>query len=259
MYGGYGSPPPELSNNPFLDSSALNRFPDVSQSPPITNQYTSWQQQPMMGSYNPQVPQQQYQSYNQQSYNQGPPPQSPVRQQFQPSSSFGQQLSSHLNGMPQQSQFTGYPQQQQIPQAQYNQTGFQPQPTGYMGQNYGGGMQQQPQQQIGGGSYLSEFDPYASIGQGWDGTSNQNRQQQQPQQQSYAQPTEHLHPREFIRKYKAELEAWDTYSWKQMQNAFEALKDAWEKRMHEIEARLKQVSTNWGMAAQQETQQGQHV
>jgi len=123
---------------------------------------------------------------------------------------------------------------------------------------------QQPQQQMGGPTYLAEFDPYASIGQGWDGSSGQTRQQQQrqpQQQQTYGQPTtnENLHPREFIRKYKVELESWDTVTWKQMQNTFESLKAAWEKRMHEIEARLKQVSTNWGMAAQQEMQQGQHL
>lgn len=248
-----------LSNNPFIDSSAANRFPDVNaispaHSPPNNSQYTPWQQQqPPTGynNYNSQQPQQQQ-------WSQGAQPQSG---QFQPSSSFGQQLSQHVNGggMQQpQPQLTGYPQPQ--PQLQYNQTGFQqPQPTGYP--TYGGGMgTQQQQQQQPMGNYLSEFDPYASIGQSWDGAAQQ-QQRSQGQLASYVQPptNEHLHPREFIRKYKAELEIWDPATWKQMQNAFEALKDAWEKRMHEVEGRISQLSTNWGMAAQQDMYQAQQV
>lgn len=255
-----------LSNNPFIDSSAANRFPDVNaispaNSPPINSQFTPWQQQqqqPTGYNYNPQQP-------PQQQWSQGAQPQS--GQQFQPSSSFGQQLSHNLNGggmQPQQPQFTGYPQSSPQQQLQYNQTGFQqPQPTGF--QNYGGGMgmqqQQQPQQSM--GNYLSEFDPYAAIGQSWDGGAQQQQQQRsQPgQPASFSQPssTEHLHPREFIRKYKADLERWDPTTWKQMQNAFEALKEAWERRMHEVEARIQQLSTNWGMAAQQDMYQAQQA
>jgi len=127
-------------------------------------------------------------------------------------------------------------------------------------QNYGGGpavsLQQQPQQ------YLAEFDPYASISQGW-GSTNPNQQQTYSNTGVNAgsanQAKEHLHPREFIRKYKAELEAWDSYSWKQMQNSFDGLKDAWEKRMNEIDGRIKQISMTWGYNTQQEVAQGRQL
>jgi len=206
-----------------------------------------------------QQPQQQYAAWNQQ-------PQSPGSQpQFQPSSSFGQQLSSHLNavassgymspgamggpGYQQQQQFTGYPQQS------YNQTGYQQQqqPSGY--QNYGGVDSQQLQPQ-----YLPEFDPYASIAQGWNGT---NPNQQPPSNigsvTSTTPQSDRLHPREFTRKYKAELEAWDSYTWKQMQNTFDALKGAWERRMRDLEGRTRQISTSWGYNAQQEMAQYQQL
>ena len=68
-----------------------------------------------------------------------------------------------------------------------------------------------------------------------------------------------LHPREVIRKYKAELEVWDTYSWKQVMNSLESLRKAWERRMHELDMRTKQLSTNWGVAAQHELAQYKNV
>lgn len=122
--------------------------------------------------------------------------------------------------------------------------------------------QQQPPQPAM-ATYLSEFDPYAPINQGWNGSAqspHQIRQNlQSPSSGTQPPPSEHLHPREFIRKYKSDLEAWDVYTWKQMQNAFDALKDAWEKRMHELEGRIRQFSTNWGMAPQQELAQNQQL
>jgi len=106
--------------------------------------------------------------------------------------------------------------------------------------------------------YLPEFDPYANIGHGaWDGQQQQRQQQQQqgggltnggpPNLQN------DIHPREFIQKYKTELEAWDTYSWKQLMNSLDSLKAAWERRKQDLDASVKQLSTNW--AAQQELAQ----
>ena len=46
------------------------------------------------------------------------------------------------------------------------------------------------------------------------------------------------HPRDFIRTHKAELETWDTYAWKQALGTFDALRDAWEARKREVEARV---------------------
>lgn len=277
-YGSYNSPPAELSNNPFLEHSSnpLTRYPDIGSSPPPTDsQFTSWIGQPNgipqqqgYNTYGPQPIQQQYTAGwgGSPAYQtQGPGYTSPSQQtgsgiRFQPSSSFGQQLSSAVeNG----GFIQGY---QQQPQQQFT-PGYST-PNGY---NTSGGLPGQiqipptPYQQTGitGPGYLSEFDPYAAIAQGsWDG---------QQQQQSYgnqggglsnggalnSQPD--LHPREVIRKYKAELEAWDTYSWKQLMNSLEHLKKAWERRMHELDARAKQLSTNWSVAAQHELAQYKNV
>ena len=282
MYNGYGSPPPaELSNNPFLEhtSNPLTRYPDIgSSTSPANSQFTSWIGQPNgvpqqqgYSTYGPQPTQQQYNAgwggsptYQTQGYI-NPPQQTGSGMRFQPSSSFGQQLSSVMDvgGFIQGG--AGY---QQQPQQQFT-PGYGT-PNGY---NVAGGMPGQiqipptPYQQTGITSpgYLQEFDPYANIRQeSWDG-------QQQPQQQSYgnhsrgssnggalnSQPD--LHPREVIRKYKTELEAWDTYSWRQLMNSLETLKKAWERRMHELDARAKQLSTSWNVAAQHELAQYKNV
>jgi hypothetical protein len=42
------------------------------------------------------------------------------------------------------------------------------------------------------------------------------------------------HPREYIRSHKLEIEAWDSYAWKQLLNAFDALKNAWDGRAKEL-------------------------
>ena len=277
-YGSYNSPPAELSNNPFLEHSSdpSTRYPDISSSTTPTNaQFTSWIGQPNgvpqqqgYGAYNPQPTQQQYTaswggspSYQTQTLGySNPPQQTGSGFRFQPSSSFGQQLSSAVDSGGFILGGAGY--QQQPQQQLYGAS------TGY---NTSGGLPGQPQippppyQQTGvtGPALLSEFDPYASIGQGgWDG-------QQQPQQQSYgnqngglnnggalnSQPD--LHPREVIRKYKADLETWDTYSWKQLMNSLESLKKSWERRMHELDMRTKQPV--WGLAAQQELAHYQNV
>ena len=288
MYNGYvsyNSPPAELSNNPFIEHSSnpLTRYPDVSGSiSPTNSQFTSWTGQPTgvpqqqgYNTYGPQPTQQQYTAgwggsptYQTQGLAYANPQQQPQQQgsgyRFQPSSSFGQQLSSAVDGGYIQGG-VGYQQQQQ-PQQQFTGYGTS---NGYNTTGAPGQIQipQTPYQQTGvtGPGYLSEFDPYATIGQGsWDG-------QQPPPQQSYgdhsrglsnggalnSQPD--LHPREFTRKYKTELEAWDTYSWRQLMNSLESLKKAWEKRMHELDARAKQLSTNWSAAAQHELAQYKNV
>ena len=284
-YGSYNSPPAELSNNPFLEHSSnpLTRYPDVGGfTSPSNSQFTSWIGQPNgvpqqqgYDTCSPQPTQQQYTAgwggsptYQTQGLGYLSSPQrTGSGMRFQPSSSFGQQLSSavetggFIQGGP------GY--QQQQPQQQFT-SGYGT-PNGY---NATGGTPGQiqipppPYQQMGITSpgYPSEFDPYGSLSQGsWDG------QQQQQQQQSYGNQggglsnggalnsQSDLHPREVIRKYKTELEAWDTYSWKQLINSLESLKKAWEGRMHGLDATTKQLSTNWGVAAQHELAQYKNV
>ena len=302
MYGGYGSynsPPAELSNNPFLEHSSnpLTRYPDVSGSiSPTNSQFTSWIGQPTgvpqqqgYNTYGPQPAQQQYTAswggsptYQTQGLGYpNPQQQQPQQQQggsgvrFQPSSSFGQQLSSAVDAGGYIQGGVGYQQQQPQPQQQFTGYGVS---NGYNNTGMPGQIQipQTPYQQTGvtGPGYLSEFDPYGPIGQGgWDGQPQQPQSQQLQQQQPYGyqgggeglsnggmpNSQSDLHPREVIRKYKAELELWDNYSWKQVMNSLEALKKAWERRMHELDMRVKQLSTNWGVAAQHELAQYKNV
>jgi hypothetical protein len=250
-YGSYNSPPAELSNNPFLEHSSnpLTRYPEIgSSTSPANSQFTSWIGQPNgvpqqqgYNTYGPQPTQQQYNAgwggsptYQTQGYV-SPPQQTNSGMRFQPSSSFGQQLSSAMETGGFIQGGAGYQQQPQQQQQQQFATGYGT-PNGY---NTNGGMPGQiqipptPYQQTGitGPGYLPEFDPYATIGQrSWDG-----QQQPQQQQQSYgnhdrgpsnggalnSQPDPH--PREVIRKYKTELEAWDTYAWRQLMNSLEFL------------------------------------
>lgn len=280
-YGSYNSPPPELSNNPFIDhtSNALTRYPEVGGlTSPTNTQFATWvgqsngvPQQQGYNVYNPQPAQQQYTTgwggsptYQTQGPGIAYPQQTSSGTQFQPSSSFGQQLSSAIDGRGFIQGGSGY---QQQPQQQLN-PGYGI-PNGY---NPTGGVPGQiqspaaPYQQTGVTTpgYLSEFDPYSAIGQGtWD-----NQQQpQQPQQQqggglnnggalgSQNDP----HPREIIQKHKTELEIWDTYAWKQLMNSLESLKSAWERRTQELQARTKQLSAGWGGAGQQELAQYKSV
>ncbi|TFY50459.1 hypothetical protein EVJ58_g11042, partial [Rhodofomes roseus] len=177
----YGSPPAELSNNPFIDhpANALNRYPDINavENPTgLSGQHAQWAQQPGP-SYAPNPTGYQGQMYSggyqqpqlgpQQTgwnpgagYGQQQGYASPVQSQqssgFQPTSSFGQQLASHVN-----SAYTGLPQQQQQQQQQQPQYGGYP--AGQLSQ-FGAGYQPgytQPQQTS---SYLAEFDPYAQGG-----------------------------------------------------------------------------------------------
>ncbi|KAI0950921.1 hypothetical protein AcW1_008101 [Taiwanofungus camphoratus] len=242
----YGSPPPELSNNPFIDhpANALTRYPDIAGTDDPTGssgEYTSWLQHsgsPLasnMAGYpgqgatigygtayqQPQLQPQQT-AWNggsgfvqsQQGY--GSPiaqfPQTPG-QPFQPSSSFGQQLVGQVNGA-----YSGLPQ----PQSQPQFTGYPSSPQ--YGAGYQSGYLQQAQPTT---PYLSEFDPYAQSTSSSLGSS-QAGGQYRPQ-----------HPREYVQQHKAELESWDAYSWKQAQNTFDALKEAWGVRKREIETRVR--------------------
>lgn len=51
-------------------------------------------------------------------------------------------------------------------------------------------------------------------------------------------PSGDPHPREYIRSHKQEIEAWDSYVWKQLLNTFEALKRAWETRRRELKEKV---------------------
>ncbi|KAF4613501.1 hypothetical protein D9613_007564 [Agrocybe pediades] len=167
---------------------------------------------------------------------------------FQPTSSFGQQLAAQvpISGSS-YSYLQGGQQQQQQPQnASYNPA------------------QQQLQNNPG---YVAQFDPYGPIAQGWDGSHNAQQQHQQQQQQQFGTPgmlqqsTSYTgvpssagfqgsygnspagdpHPRDYIRAHKAQVEAWDSYAWKQFLHSFEALMKAWEARKSELAQRLEQL------------------
>ncbi|KAG9225030.1 hypothetical protein CCMSSC00406_0001819 [Pleurotus cornucopiae] len=255
MYG-YAPKSPHITNNPFVSdpSNAQGRYPDISvPSPPANGQFTSWIQP---GQNNYQTPQLQptYQPQQQplQQFATGygslpgggsgflsPIQPQPTSQPFQPSSTFGRQLTAQVNGSSYgylSGEPTGVPQQQYAP----------------------------AQQQLSSPTYIAQFDPYSSLGQLENiGRQPQNRpsavaitspQPSQSGQNTGSQilsptttspmsigPNGQLHPREYIRTHKAELEAWDAYAWKQVIGAFEALKDAWEKRKKEVEARAMQL------------------
>jgi len=192
-----------------------------------------------------------------------PPPQ--PRQQFQPSSGFGQQLVAQANatgygqipgqmqpqstGYPaqyQNSYQTGYPQQQQQQlQSQYNTAQQQQYNTGLQS-GYG---QQQMQPQPPPYQDVAQFDPYGPIAQGWGENPNQSPNKSQSSSTTY---NGNPHPREFIRTHKAELEIWDPYAWKQVLNAFDGLKDAWAARKKDAEGRIAQVQRDYGYTGQQE-------
>ncbi|KIP08205.1 hypothetical protein PHLGIDRAFT_387002 [Phlebiopsis gigantea 11061_1 CR5-6] len=235
--GTYGaSPPPELSNNPFIDhpANALARYPDINgtDEPVGSSQFTSWMNggnssinttpTGYMGApsgFGRGYPNPQQTGYP------GSPGQ-PTGLPFQPTSSFGQQLASQITGaygqtapQQQQQQYTGYP---TSPQYAYGYS--QPQP------------QQQPQRQ---NAYLPEFDPFAQ--QSAQGSAQSGPLQGRSQHQL-------PHPRDFVRDNKQGLESWDSYAWKQIMNCFDGLKDAWAGRKRDIEARMNGLS-NQGLFA----------
>lgn len=245
MYNGFQA---ETTNNPFLNdpsgASAHARFPDISAStlsrspPPSQVGYQSYdvgyQQQPQFQQqqfpqFQGQTPYNQPQQYQQNQYAStshglgqlGP---QPTGMPFQPSTAFGQQLVSQVDfQQPYQQYPNGYQNQYAQQQQQYGgyQGGYQPQ-------------QQTP-------SYLSEFDPYAPRP---TPTPSHTRSQSQPISLASQNPGGAMHPRDYIRQHKAELEAWDPYTWKQMSNACDALSAAWLARKQEGERIVQQMGGN---------------
>ncbi|KIJ05910.1 hypothetical protein PAXINDRAFT_158904, partial [Paxillus involutus ATCC 200175] len=236
---GHTSPPPDFSNNPFINdpTSARARFPDISGSTLSPAQFAPQPQPGYTDGYgNPahyQSPQAQYQQYPSQPYpNQYQvPPQMPDQNQFA-STSYAPQYPGTPQPVQMMPQPTGYGFQpassfgQQL-QSQPQQYAFQ---SGYQNQQYPG-YQGHPQQ-TGGAGYLSEFDPYAQQPQSQ--SSSQSSSQQTTRAPSNG-PGNETHPRDFIRMHKAGLEAWDSYSWKQLFLSCDALKDAWSARKQQAE------------------------
>ncbi|KAF9043658.1 hypothetical protein BDP27DRAFT_1347021 [Rhodocollybia butyracea] len=245
MYNGYNNS--QFTNNPFVSdpSNASSRYPDLSGNSPspdsTVTQFTSW--------LNPQQQQQQsqqpFQQQQQQQQYMAPPSSQSVgyqttgagfmSPQFQPSSGFGQQMLGQMNA---NGGSYGYLQGQNTstPPQTYNPVQQQLQSPGY--------------------NSVSQFDPYSSIGQAWTGSSDGNTPQQQ-QNSSFQGPTSPIspstpmttsrsatgaiHPREFIRTHKAEVESWDTYAWKQLLSTFDDLKEGWATRKKEVDERAKQL------------------
>jgi hypothetical protein len=228
---------PAFTNNPFINdpTNAQSRFPDISSpSPSNSTQYTQWLQPApnsnasafltqQQGLYQQQQQQpQQYGSFQPSGYAISGTPQQQTGAPFQPSSSFGQQLAANINGSS-YGYLEGQPQSQQVV---YNPV----------------------QQQLQSPTYLAQFDPYSSIGQGWDGQSQPQSQGQNPTATGgYSTPTSNTsplgdpHPRDYIRNHKLELEAWDGYAWKQLLNAFDALKNSWDGRTKELGSQVAQL------------------
>lgn len=226
---------PAFTNNPFINdpTNAQSRFPDLSSpSPSNSTQYTQWLQpapNPNATTYLTQPTnlhqqqQQQSQQYGsvQSGYFISGPSQQQTALPFQPSSSFGQQMAATISGSS-----YGYLQGQVQPQ----QTEYNP-----------------VQQQLQSPTYIAQFDPYASIGQGWDGHGqSQSQGQTPPATGGYptspsTSPSGDLHPRDYIRNHKLELEAWDSYAWKQLLNSFDALKNSWDERTNNLGSQVAQL------------------
>jgi len=180
-------------------------------------------------------------------------PSSPPAGHFQPSSAFGQQLAANISGSS-YGYLNGQPQQQQQNTNAYNPA------------------QQQLQNNPG---YVAQLDPYSSLAQLVDGNANPPRSSSAANNASYGNPNTGMaqslstgstlsstsssfsssssgssyglgpsgdsHPKDYIRTHKAELEAWDTYTWKQLLSSFEAMRKAWEGRKAELTNKAKQV------------------
>ena len=259
MHNAYGTSAGSVSNNPFIDdpTNPRNRFPDISAtiSPAVqttTTQYTSsWVNSQPTG-----YAQQSYSQYQQQhpQYSvQAQPTGYTAHNLFQPSSAFGQQLSSQING----SSYGYLTGQTTSPTLAYNPA---------------------QQQLLSNPNYVAQFDPYAPIGQGWDGNQSRNPPQSlspptsvgsigvpssQQALTTSRSATGLLHPREFVRTYKTEVESWDGYTWRQLLSTFESLKDAWETRKKELAAKVGQMQQQMAYAnyyqAQQIQQEGSRL
>lgn len=244
------SPKPTPANNPFLETSAANRFPaiDSSSSPtpsassflpgfqgqsyghsPGPSSFPSQQYGGQSLSYNTNLyPQQQWAGGVQSTYTPGGYPQASQPQFTGFSSGYGQPQSPPVIQQ-QYTQYTGYPHFQQQQQSQFNPPQYQR-------------------------SLVNEFDPYSNVnalantGSG-SFTAQQtvsspyptNQSHQQPQQ-SYASgrtgPSGQPHPRDFIQSHKPELESWNLATWKQILDIFDELKRAWERRRTDLQRQL---------------------
>lgn len=263
-----------MSNNPFLETQqipAYARYPDISS--PSSGQ-PSWSPSPLGSSGFPQpsslpypnTGQQPQQSYLQPNgadaygYTATSATQAPYQtamatgapNAFRPTSAFGQQMAAQLNtgyGVPQAGPYGGGP--------GGNVGGYQPTGAGWNGQQH---------QQV-----LSQFDPYSQLGQFdapqgsgaglFGGPAPPSPRAPMPASPlaaapvtSSAPPPGQHHPREFVRSHKGQLELWDAYAWKQLMNAFDALRGTWEVRKREAEERMRLLggAVNWDYGAAQE-------
>jgi hypothetical protein len=267
----YGPPPPSASNlngASFIDdpSDVHSRYPDISSQDlsSVSNRYvTSWSPNSVQSApfpdvsqgyaiYQPQTASTLIQNPAATSYTsrydprlttgvqgydngyiqayapmQGPSPQSFQSQAnpfMQPAVQSGQSYS-----MPPQ-QIIYYPQQQQQQQQQQPNSLPQSQPL----------LQPQGITQV--PNYPTEFDPYSSPSQGWDGaTRPQTSSLTRPQSVTSPPTNRPQHPRDYIRNHKADLDSWDTSSWKQVLGMFERLRDAWEQRRLELSKNANEV------------------
>ncbi|KAL8293767.1 hypothetical protein RQP46_000468 [Phenoliferia psychrophenolica] len=232
------------TNNPFAAGSVpgaleatANRFPAVDVDSP-SQQY---QQQPQYAPQQ-QAPQQQQQQFLQPQYTAQPPqaqsqftgyPGGGSSSGFQPQSYGGQQIQSQVTGIQQAQQYGGgSPYQQGMNGAVYG-GGVSAQGFGGGGYQQQGGFggQPQPQQQ----AFVSDLDPYGNLGTlanagGGGGQAQQasGASSPAPQQQPEA------HPRTFVQTHKAQLTQWDDYSWKQLLNRVDGLREAWEARKNAV-------------------------
>ncbi|KAK0450175.1 hypothetical protein EV421DRAFT_1899691 [Armillaria borealis] len=221
MYNGYGASGPAITNNPFVTdpTNSESRFPDISGADHTNGQYTSWLQPGASSSYQQTGFQQQLPQYNS-GYGSPGGYLSPVSPQQ--TSGFGQPwMGQPVSSGPQGSSY-GYLQGQTA----------QSQPQAY------NPAQQQLQNNPG---YIAQFDPYSSVGQGWDGGSITNTNSTQTPISTSKSPAGFSHPREYLRTHKAELESWDAYAWKQLLGTFDAVKDAWEARKKELQDNIGQL------------------
>jgi len=256
-YGSAGVTSPPLTNNPFIDhtASTLQRFPDISQPPHVVDpsQSTGWgdgagqqfQQQPsQFQNQMLQLQLQQRQTNMMNSANSTGMAMVPIQQPqptgFQMQSSFGQGVRggtsySYLSG-------TG-----QLPiQQQQLQTSYHP-----------------AQRQLQNPGYVSQFDPYAGVGQttttttaittnlpsttGSSGTqyfsSSSMNTPVSTQSMPLSTTTGDQHPRNYIRTHKMLIESWDRSTWNTFLDLFERLKKNWEMRKKELEVRMGVLNT----------------
>ncbi|KAK4703730.1 hypothetical protein P7C70_g2485, partial [Phenoliferia sp. Uapishka_3] len=229
------------TNNPFgaqtvpgaLQATA-NRFPDVSQDPHMAqyNQQAA-QQQMQQQQYQQQQQQQQQSQFLQPQYTsfQAPSPQQSFggypqggASGFQPQTMTGQQIQSQVTGIQQAQQYGGGSPYQQGGggSGSYGGGGMGGQGYGAQQQSYG-----QPQQ-----AFVNDLDPYGNLGVLQNSGQGQGQRQQAAASHATQQPE--AHPRTFVQSHKDLLTQWDEYSWKQLLNRVDGLREAWEARKRAV-------------------------